>query len=287
MAAATIDGLQIEYELLGDPGTPAIAITPGGRFSKDSAGVRELGQALAQGGRRVLLWDRPNCGLSDVSFAGLSESGLQGRALVGLIQHLDLGPTALAAGSGGSRVALLAAAHAPACISHLALWWISGGAVGLMQLAYYYCCDAANLASIGGMEAVANAASWADQVRRNPRARAAILAQDVSTFVETMQSWALAYRPPDDSPVPGMKPADFSALQMPVLIFRNGESDVSHPRATSDWVGRLIPHAGVVDAPWPDQEWNDRMRAFGAGQAPGLFVNWPALAPDILEFTGR
>jgi pimeloyl-ACP methyl ester carboxylesterase len=287
MAAETIDGLQIEYELLGDAGAPAIAVTPGGRFSKDSAGVRELGQALAEGGRRVLLWDRPNCGLSDVSFSGPSESALQGQALGQLIQRLDLGPTALVAGSGGSRVALLAAAYAPASVSHLALWWISGGAVGLMQLAYYYCCEAANLASIGGMEAVANAASWADQVKRNPRARETILSQDVATFVEAMQSWALAYRPPENSPVPGMAPVDFATLRMPVLIFRNGESDVSHPRATSDWVGRMIPHARVVDPPWPDHEWNDRMRAFGAGQAPGLFVNWPALAPALLEFVRR
>ncbi|MGO8890875.1 MAG: hypothetical protein ACLQB1_14460 [Streptosporangiaceae bacterium] len=34
-------------------------ITPGGRFSKDSPGVRELAAALAERGNRVLIWDRP------------------------------------------------------------------------------------------------------------------------------------------------------------------------------------------------------------------------------------
>lgn len=287
MANIKVDGLQVEYELFGEVGAPAVAITPGGRFSKDTPGLSELAQSLAAGGRRVLLWDRPNCGLSDVSFDGESESGLQGRVLSELIGALDLGPTALAAGSAGSRCSLIAAAHAPERISHLVLWWISGGPIGLMQLAYYYCCDAANLATIGGMEAVASAPAWADQIRRNPRARDTIVKQDVGEFVATMQKWALAYRPQDDSPIPGMKPEDFARLTMPVLIMRNGENDVSHTRETSDWVHRLITQSHMVDPPWGGEEWNDRMRAFGAGQAPGLFVNWSKLAPQILEFTSK
>lgn len=286
MSRITIDGLGIEYELFGPEGAPAVAITPGGRFSKDSPGIRELAQAIAAGGRRALIWDRPNCGMSDVSFSGSSESNEQGRILSELIGALDLGPTVLAAGSGGSRVALIAAAHAPDRVSHLVLWWISGGPIGLMQLAYYYCCDAANLASIGGMKAVANAPSWSEQVSRNPRARETIEAQNVDTFIETMQRWAYAYRPPEDSPVPGMTPADFAKLNMPVLIMRNGQSDVSHTRATTDWVHRLIPHSQMIDPPWGDDEWNERMRAVGAGKAAGLFVNWPLVAPEILAFSG-
>src|ERR1700760_3221539 len=104
MARATLSGIDIEYQLLGPSGAPAIALTPGGRFSMNSPGLPELAQALAAGGRRVLLWDRPNCGASDVSFDGDSESDLQARILVELIRTLGLGPTALAAGSAGSRV---------------------------------------------------------------------------------------------------------------------------------------------------------------------------------------
>src|SRR3546814_8155919 len=70
MARIAIDGINIEYELLGAAGAPAIALTPGGRFAKDSVGLPELAQALVAGGRRVLLWDRPNCGASDISFDG-------------------------------------------------------------------------------------------------------------------------------------------------------------------------------------------------------------------------
>src|SRR3546814_9446987 len=111
---------------------PAIALTPGGRFAKDSVGLPELAQALVAGGRRVLLWDRPNCGASDISFDGDSESALQARVLIKLIRTLDLGPTALAAGSAGSRVSLIAASRGPDAVSHLIVWWISGGAISLI-----------------------------------------------------------------------------------------------------------------------------------------------------------
>lgn len=285
MARITIDGIGIEYELLGRVGHPAIALTPGGRFAMDSAGLRELGEALAAGGHRVLLWDRPNCGASDLCFEADNESALHARALVGLIRALDLGPTALAAGSAGSRVSLIAASLAPKAISHLVLWWISGGPISLAQLAAYYCGESAMAASLGGMQAVADSPFWADQLSRNPRGRDTLLAQDRERFIETLQRWALAYAPSEHSPVPGMTSQDFARLTMPVLILRNGRSDLSHTRRTTDWVHELIPQSQLADPPWPDDEWNRRLLLQRVGR--GLFESWPALAPQILDFIRR
>jgi pimeloyl-ACP methyl ester carboxylesterase len=286
MARIQISGLAIEYELLGPKDAPAIALTPGGRFAKDSPGLPELAHALAAGGRRVLLWDRPNCGASDVSFDGDNESDLQARTLIGLIRALELGPTALAAGSAGSRASLIAASRDPEVVSHLILWWISGGAISLISLAAYYCVNSAIAASRGGMAAVAALPGWAEQIQRNPRNRDIILAQDPERFLETMERWALAYMPSQTSPVPGMSPAAFARLRMPVLIFRNGKSDLSHTRRTSEWVHELIPHSELVDPPWPDDEWNQRSD-YAAKQGSGHFAGWSVLAPAILAFTRR
>ncbi len=285
MARIAVDGIGIEYELLGRPSDPAVALTPGGRFAMDSAGLRELGEALAVDGHRVLLWDRPNCGASDLCFEADHESALHARSLIGLIRALDLGPTALAAGSAGSRVSLIAASLEPKAISQLVLWWISGGPISLAQLAAYYCGESAMAATLGGMQAVADSPFWADQLRRNPRGRDTLLAQDRERFIETLQRWALAYAPSDRSPVPGMTPQDFARLTMPVLILRNGRSDLSHTRRTTDWVHELIPGSRLADPPWPDDEWNRRLLAQKEGH--GLFENWPALAPQILEFIRR
>jgi pimeloyl-ACP methyl ester carboxylesterase len=286
VARISIDGVGIEYELLGKAGAPAIALTPGGRFPMDSPGVPQLAEALAAGGRRVLLWDRPNCGASDICFDAPGESELQGRTLAKLIRALELGPTALAAGSAGSRVSLIAASRDPEVVSHLILWWISGGALSLISLANYYCVDSALAASRGGMEAVAKLPGWALQIKRNPRNRDIILAQDPDRFIETMERWALAYMPSPTSPVPGMSPAEFARLTMPVLIYRNGKSDLSHTRRTSEWVHELIPHSQMIEPPWPDDEWNQRSGA-AMKTGSGHFAGWPALTASILDFTSR
>lgn len=287
MPRINISGIGVEYELLGEPGAPAVAITPGGRFTKESPGLRELGEAVAAGGRRVLLWNRPNCGGSDVSFDARSESELHAHTLTQMIRELELGPTSLAAGSAGSRVSLIAASRDPEAVSHLVLWWISGGIIGLMSLGMFYTGDSAMAASKGGMEAVAALPNWAEQIERNPRNRDYILSQDPDEFIETMQRWASFFTPTDQSPVPGMTAADFAKLTMPVLIFRNGKSDLSHTRRTSEWAHEMIPGSKLVEPPWPDTEWNDRSTEAAPFGGKGLFRNWPMMAPYILDFTAR
>jgi pimeloyl-ACP methyl ester carboxylesterase len=286
MARMEVSGVGLEYELLGEPGAHAVAIVPGGRFSLQAEGVRELGEALAAGGKRVLLLDRPNCGASDISLDGDSESEMQARALTGLIRALDLGPTAIGGGSAGSRVTLLAAAHDPGAVSHLLQWWISGGVVASMLLGASYCCEAAATARAGGMAAVAALPTWAEQVRRNPRNGEFLLAQDVDAFVARMEHWAQAFVPTADSPIPGMRKEAFARLTMPTLIFRASPADIWHPAATSEWVKRLVPHAELAEPPWDaDSPMRCVTEAGRTGASP--FVEWPRLAPQILEFTSR
>ena len=55
MAIAKVSGLSLSYETFGDGQGRPWVITPGGRFSKDSPGVRELAVALAAHGNRVLI----------------------------------------------------------------------------------------------------------------------------------------------------------------------------------------------------------------------------------------
>ena len=284
MARIDISGIEIDYEFYGDPGAPATVVTPGGRYPKDTPGVPQLAQALAAGGRRVLLWDRPNCGASDISFDGKSESDLHVTVLNQLIRKLKLGPVALLGGSAGSRVSLLAAARDPEVVSHLIIWWISGGAISLAQLASYYCGDSATAAARGGMAAVAALPGWAEQIARNPRNRDILLAQNADAFIAKMQQWAAAYGYSDSSPVPGMTATDFARLNnMPVFVFRSGQSDLSHTRRTSEWVHELIPHSKLIEPPWPDQEWNN-CSAIPNAPGRGRFERWPLLAPMLLNF---
>lgn len=286
MARIDISGIGVDYEFIGEPGAPVAVLTPGGRYPKDTPGAPQLAALLAAEGWRVLLWDRPNCGASDISFDAGSETELHVKVLNKLIRALDLHRVALLGGSAGSRVSLIAAARDPEVVSHLIIWWISGGPISLAQLAAYYCGDSAMAAARGGMEAVAALPGWADQIARNPKNRDILLALEPDAFIEKMQQWAAAYAYSETSPAPSMSAADFARLTMPVHVFRSGRSDISHTRRASEWVHELIPHSELVEPPWPDQEWNNCSMIPNA-PGRGRFERWPLLAPQLVEFLRR
>jgi pimeloyl-ACP methyl ester carboxylesterase len=279
MARLAIDGVELDYELLGPTGAPAVAITPGGRFSKEAAGVPQLGQALADGGLRVLLWDRPNCGASDLHFAGSSESGMQASFLVRLIRALDLGPTTLVGGSAGARISLFAAREDPEVISRLVLCWISGGLVSMMRLGSYYCCEPAEEAALKGMDAVAAMPIWTQQLASNPRNRDYMLGFDRQAFIALMDRWAAGYIPSPETPVGGISRNDFANLTMPAMILRGSPRDLYHPAWVCEQVAALLPNAQMADPPWPLDIFAERMT-----DGKGLFSDWPFLAPQVVDF---
>jgi pimeloyl-ACP methyl ester carboxylesterase len=282
MPVERVIGREVAYDVIGQ-GEPW-TITPGGRFSKDSPGVRQLAEALAAAGKQVLIWDRPNTGASEVCFEGDSESAMQADALAALLERLDMAPAVIAGGSGGARVSLLTAARHPEVARALAVWWISGGPYGLLVLATHYCGDSIAAAWRDGMEAVADLPEWAEVLERRPQNRDAFLAQDPRTFIDTLEQWMLAYCPQPDQLVPGLPDARARRMDLPALVFRSGASDPHHTRATSERLAGLLPHAQLVEPPWGDREWIERGQAAAAGE--GLFARWPLLAPQLVEWSG-
>jgi pimeloyl-ACP methyl ester carboxylesterase len=297
VATVEVDGTLLAYEIVGDAdsgdtssgegdgGGRAWVLTPGGRFSKDVPGIRELAEAIVTvaPGDRVLIWDRPNCGASDVCFTGASESQMQADHLAGLLRATGLAPAVVVGGSGGARVSLLTAATHPDVAQALAMLWISGGVYGLLLLATHYCGESIRAAWQDGMQGVVELPEWAEVLERNPRNRDRFLAQDPREFIATLEAWMLAYVPDAASPVPGLTDAQAAALHVPTLVFRSGVSDPHHTRATSENLAAKIPGAALVEPPWPDDEWKQR----GASARDGtgaLFERWPLLAPQLLEF---
>jgi pimeloyl-ACP methyl ester carboxylesterase len=282
VAHIEVDGIRIEYELLGEAGTQAVVLTPGGRYSKDIPGLPELGARLVARGFRVLLWDRPNTGKSDLHFAGDSESAMQGEVLTGLIKVLGLGQAILVGGSAGARISLFAAKTAPEAIAGLLLCWISGGLISMMRLGSYYCCEPAEQAALKGMEAVAAMPIWSQQIAANPRNRAYMLSQDRGEFIAQMERWARGYIPSPDTPVGGISKADFARLAMPVTILRGSPRDLYHPAWVCEEVHESLPNSTMIDPPWPVDVFADRMN-----DGKGLFSDWPMLEGVVSEFAAR
>src|ERR1700730_421406 len=112
MPQATIRGVEINYEVLGERGA-WVAAQPGGRRGLE--GVKPLGQKLAEAGHRGLVYDRPNCGASGISFdGGTSKNEVWAEDLHALPLELDAAPAFIGGSSSGCRLALLAALRHPA-----------------------------------------------------------------------------------------------------------------------------------------------------------------------------
>ena len=137
MAIIDVSGLQVGYDIVGTGEKTAI-ITPGGRFTRDATGLRELGERLSEGGMRLIIWDRPNSGESDICFEGESESVVNADTMVGLLRALNVGPTYVVGGSAGARIAALAAVRHPEMVKKMFLFWISGGMIPVQLLAWVY-----------------------------------------------------------------------------------------------------------------------------------------------------
>ena len=285
MPRIEINGLSIAYDLIGE-GDKAITITPGGRFSRDTPGVRELASELAAHGYKVLIWDRPNTGESDLCFDAECESFQNADTLAGMIRALHLGKVLVYGASGGSREALLLAIRHPELVSGVICQWLSGGGIGIATLPMAYNHDPAIAASLGGMQGVAEMPAFAELIERNPRNKDLLFAWEPEEFIQRMRDWADWFFCAPGMPISCVREGELEGIKVPVVILRSGISDIHHTRATSEAVAAMIPGADLQEPPWGDREWMERLEG-SFKQGAGLFLSMPKLVPQILALAGR
>ena len=166
MPVAQIRGIQMNYDVLGDTG-PWVALSPGGRVGM--AGVQEMAESLAGKGYRVLIFDRRNCGASDVGISGgASEFDEWADDLFELTKQLGAQPCVAGGGSSGCRTSVTFAIRHPEAVSGLLLWKISGGAYATLNLGVRYYTEYIKAAGLGGMEAVCETEFFSERVREKP-----------------------------------------------------------------------------------------------------------------------
>jgi 2-hydroxy-6-oxonona-2,4-dienedioate hydrolase len=282
-----VNGGMVVYELIGPDDGEVVVITPGGRFSKDVGGVHELAYALAEGGKRVLLWDRPNCGKSDVQFFGRSESHMRGDTLGKMLQQLGIDQVIAIGGSGGARDTMIFTMMWPELVRKMAVWWIVGGTFSSMKLANIYIIGELGVVRSRGMEGViemsGGAGGWADVIAANPRNKERMLAMSAEEFERVMNRWLDAFIPKPNESIPGVADWEFEQIKCPTLVIRGGEHDYDHPKRTSMEIHALIKGSRFIEPPWAEDAWEQAGRARAAGKG-FLFDPWVQAAPALLEF---
>ena len=255
MPVLNINGGDVVFDILGETGAPLIVLTTGGRFSKEIPGLRPLAEKLVEGGKRVLIWDRPNCGESDVQFFGQTESHMSAETLHGLLTALDEAPCVIAGGSRGARDSILTVALYPEHATKLCVWNMSGGIVECIGLGAYYDLPSIHAVRRDGMEGVMVLPEWKALIDANPKNRERFLALDPEEFEQIMLRWLVAFVPKSGQTIPGVDDWMFHRIKVPTLIIRGGVDDIHHPKRTSLEVSCLIEGSTLVEPPWPEDFW--------------------------------
>jgi pimeloyl-ACP methyl ester carboxylesterase len=278
-----INGGLVSYEFVGPDTGDVVVLTTGSRFSKEFPGIPDVARSLAEGGMRVLLWDRPNCGSSDVQFYGRTESHMRGETMGLLLKKLDLGPVIIAGGSGGARDSMVITMMYPELVRKLAIWSIVGGVYSTLNLLGLYIMRELQALGSGGLDAFIEIPDWANTIKANPRNLDRLNAIGSEGIQKVLRRWMDAFVPKAGQTIPGVSDWEFEDITVPTLIIRNGADDIDHPKRTSLEVSCLIRGSRLVEPPWAEDAWQQSVAGMRAGKG-SLFDHWPLAAPLLLDF---
>lgn len=273
----TVNSATLHYEILGALG-PWVALSPGGR--RPMSALRALAQRIAEGGYRVLIHDRRNCGASDVLPGGdLAEHEVWAADLHALLQQLGAlneGSLFVGGSSSGCRMSIDFALRYPRDVRGLLLWRVTGGAFAVSRLTEKYYGEYVKAARRGGMAAVCETEHFRELISARPANREALMAMDPARFIAAMEAWERQFRSGMDQPVIGASEAQLKSIAMPACIVPG--NDKTHPQAAAETLARLLPDATLhplmgadldvdVDAP---ANWNVKEAELAAILSGGL-----------------
>ncbi|MBI1996798.1 MAG: alpha/beta hydrolase [Deltaproteobacteria bacterium] len=273
MPIAKVRGINMNYKILGDRG-PWVALSPGGR--RDISGIELLATCVAERGHRVVVFDRRNCGASDVVIDGDdSEYEIWADDIHELLRQLGALPAIVGGSSSGCRTALLFALRHPDAVRALLLWRVTGGRFACERLAQEYYGQYMTAAKEGGMAAVCEMEHWKERIAARPENRAALMKMAPERFIAVMAHWRDYFLKGADLPVIGATEEELKSIRVPACIVPG--NDNTHGRQTGETLGRLLQNSEVHvlfpkhydEALSPREEWDEK-----AGEMAALFADF-------------
>ncbi|HEY2184904.1 MAG TPA: alpha/beta hydrolase [Xanthobacteraceae bacterium] len=243
MPVAKLRGANLNYEVLGSHGS-WMALSPGGRRALDA--VKLLAQRMAHAGYRVLIFDRRNCGLSDIVIGGpTSEYEIWVDDLHELLSQLNGLPAVLGGSSSGCRLSLLFALKYSAAVRALLLWRVTGGAFAAQRLTENYYGQYIRAARQGGMAAVCELDHFKERIAARPTNRETLMAMQPEDFIAAMERWQEQFHRAAELPVIGMSEKDLSSIKVPTCIIPG--NDRTHNHAIAETAHRMIAGSELHD----------------------------------------
>lgn len=272
MPTAKVNGLNINYEVVGDDG-PFVTLITGGR--RGYAEFVPLAEKVAAEGFRVLLHDRRNTGASGMSFDSEEvEEAIWADDLHELLSQLGGLPAFIGGSSSGARTAILCGLRHPEAARGLLLFRVTGGAFAAERLPENYYNQFIRTAEAGGMAAICETEAYAERIDANPANGEVLRNMDPTEFIAALTRWRDLFVAGKDLPVFGVSEAELNSIEIPTIIIPG--NDKVHDSTAGRVVHEMIPGSEIHQLPIEDQD---------VDLIP--FTDWAPYEPEITEaFTG-
>jgi pimeloyl-ACP methyl ester carboxylesterase len=265
MSTATIDGLEVRYEVFGS-GAPLLLCAPGGfdatiekwRAASAWTGIDAL-EALASQ-FQVIAYDRRESGQSGGRVERLSWH-TYARQAKALLDHLKIESALVLGGCMGCSVALAFAVDYPEATRALLLHWPVGGfrwkATGRDRFERHY-----RFANTDGLPGVVERARTGKSFWTDPEAGpwASVIACDQSFAEDFVRQDLNRYLGLivvsgrglfDRDTATGAQPEEIMGISVPALIVPG--DDASHATSAAHYLRELLPNTSFWNVPPPEQ----------------------------------
>lgn len=250
MPTASIRGVNIHYQVIGESG-PWVALITGGRRGHQE--LLPIARKLAAQNYRVLLHDRRNTGASDVLIEGVDgEEEIWTDDLHELLRQQGALPAFVGGTSSGARTSMLFYLRHPEAVRGLLLMRVTGGAFAAARLPDNYYGQFIKAAQDGGMAAVCATEQYQERIAANPSNRERLMAMDPKKYIEVMTRWLAKFNAGIHTPVMGVTEAQLNSIRVPALVIPG--NDKTHSSASALAAHAAIPGAKLHRLPITDQD---------------------------------
>lgn len=243
MPIATVRGIRINYEIVGDKGPWATLITGGRRGYQEFV---PLAKKIAAGGFRVLLHDRRNTGSSDILLEAKEvEEATWADDLAELLKQLGASPAFIGGSSSGARTAIMFGLRHPGATRGLMLVRVTGGEFAANRLPENYYGQFIRIAQEGGMKAICETDAWKERIEANPANREKLMSMKAEDFIATLSKWKALFEKGARLPVMGVTEDELNSLKMPAIIIPG--NDKTHNSESGRIAHRMIKGSEIHD----------------------------------------
>ena len=250
MPLALVQGLDINYEVVGDDG-PWVALITGGRRGYQE--LVPLANKIAATGFRVLLHDRRNTGASSISItANDVEEVVWADDLRELLAQLEALPTFIGGSSSGARTALFFCLRYPEAVRGLLLLRVTGGKFAANRLPENYYGQFIRAAQNGGMAELCATDAYRQRINANPKNRKILMNMDANYFIEMMSRLLELFIKGSQHPVMGVSESELQSITTPTIIIPG--NDNTHSSQSGYAAHNSISNSKLHQLPVTDQD---------------------------------